>query len=192
MGPPDVLSDGAPRCTLGVIRTVMTEEDAMKRDPHLMDLSRDHHHALVLAREAMTAAEKGSDEDVARAWEAVAVGFETDLDPHFKVEERYLLPPMEAVGERAMAERTGEEHARLRALPTDEGDSRDRLRRFGELLRDHVRFEENELFPRAEEVLTAEALVEVAEASAATEAALLREAEWARKRREKEAPERGE
>lgn len=36
----------------------------MKRDPHLLDLSRDHHHALVLARRAETTAADGTAAEV--------------------------------------------------------------------------------------------------------------------------------
>lgn len=153
----------------------------MKRDANLQDLSRDHHHALVLARRAERAAETGSDEEVASMWEAIAHAFDSDLGPHFDVEEQQLLPPLEAAGEDELVGRTRSDHQRLRALCAQTGDERERLRRFGELLREHVRFEESELFPTAEKVLEPSELVAVAEASAATAAALQRAEDRAKK-----------
>lgn len=146
----------------------------MKRDPHLHDLSRDHHHALVLARQAERAALSGSDADVAAIWASVSVAFEAELNPHFIVEEQHLLSALEGAGEEALTARTRAEHARLRALNGGADNARDRLAKFGALLRQHVRFEERELFPLAEELLSIEALQAVAEASAATMAATQR------------------
>jgi len=148
----------------------------MKRDPRLHDLSRDHHHALVLARQARLAA-KGSDEEVDAQLEAARTKLEHDLLPHFRVEEQLLLPALEAAGCVDLAERIRVDHARLRDLLRDvQGHARERLRRFGQLLRDHVRFEEHELFPAAEEKLDADTLARVARVSATLESAQQRRA----------------
>ena len=42
--------------------------------------------------------------------------FEQELEPHFDLEERLLLPGVERLGEAALAERTRDEHAQLRRL----------------------------------------------------------------------------
>ncbi len=140
----------------------------MKRDPRLQDLSRDHHHALVLARQSRAAA-KGTDAGVRDQLAAARTKFELDLLPHFAVEEELLLPALEAAGCVELVDRTRADHERLKALldASEPGDDRERLRRFGQLLRDHVRFEESELFPAAEERLDPGTLTAVAEASAA-------------------------
>ncbi|MFT6397927.1 MAG: hemerythrin-like domain-containing protein [Bradymonadia bacterium] len=108
--------------------------------------------------------------DLADIWEAAKAAFSGELEPHFSVEERLLLRPLASVGETALVERTIREHTRLRALIELDGESEVVLE-FGELLTAHVRFEERELFPRAEEVLDAETLDAVATASAALEPA---------------------
>ena len=146
----------------------------MKRDPNLQDLTRDHHHALVLARRAERAAADGSSDEVALMWESIADAFESDLGPHFEVEERYLLPPLDAAGEDSLGRRTRSDHQQLRELLARKGDPRERLLQFGELLREHVRFEESELFPAAEKALGPAELAAVAEASADTEASVRR------------------
>ena len=142
----------------------------MKRDPRLQDLSRDHHHALVLARKALQALD-GADEDLSAMWTEIVAAFFEELQPHFEVEEKYLLVALDQAGAQALADRTRAEHARLRELVTAEIKSREHLRELGELLRDHVRFEEGELFPAAEQRLDEHQLGQVARASAATESA---------------------
>jgi iron-sulfur cluster repair protein YtfE (RIC family) len=144
----------------------------MKRDPRLQDLSRDHHHALVLARQSRMAA-KGTDEEARAQLTATRTKLEHDLAPHFAVEEELLLPALEAAGCVELVARTRTDHDRLRELlrESEAIEDRERLRRFGQLLRDHVRFEENELFPAAEANLDAGTLTAVAERSAALDSA---------------------
>lgn len=148
----------------------------MKRDPHLLDLCRDHHHALVLARRAETTAADGTDDDVTSTWETIAKAFDAELTPHFEVEELYLLPPLDMAGKVELARRTRSDHERLRSLLASDDDPRSRLREFGARLRQHVRFEEQELFPAAETTLDAAQLQAVASTSASIATAVRRTA----------------
>jgi hemerythrin-like domain-containing protein len=131
----------------------------MHRHPHLHGLSSDHHDALVLARELERAAARWTPADGA----ALAARFARELEPHFRIEEELLLPALEARGEGSLAERTRADHARLRAevAAAAAGDGA-AVRRFAEVLFEHVRFEERELFPACERELEAELLAEVA------------------------------
>ncbi len=127
----------------------------MKRAAGLSGLSRDHHAALVLARRAGNAA--GSDDKTARAeWQRVSEFFRTELELHFRIEEQSLLPALADAGEAVLVERTLSEHARLRELSRE--PSHRHLREFSSLLRAHIRFEEQVLFQRAQEVLDRSAL----------------------------------
>ncbi len=139
----------------------------MKRHPQLQGLSRDHHHTLVLARRAARTAANGTDAEVGAQWAAVATAFEAELLPHFEVEERHLLPRLAGAGLTDLVLRTQTEHARVRALREPGEGPRERLAELGQLLAEHVRFEEGTLFPAAEEALGADALEAIAEASAA-------------------------
>lgn len=133
----------------------------MKRSQELIALTREHHHALVLARRAIDGARD------ATAARELATGladiFASQLEPHFQNEEQTLLPPMRDAGELARVARTLDEHRRLRALAqaVGQGDLGS-LAPFGRLLEAHVRFEERELFPLAEAILPAAALAAVA------------------------------
>lgn len=126
----------------------------MYRDPRLRGLSNDHHQALVLARTLVVAAKQGGD-DLVSAGKELAERFESELDPHFIVEEDVLLPPLLALGEHALIERTELDHAYLRegARLAALGQT-DHLAAYGERLADHVRFEERELFERCQELLS--------------------------------------
>ena len=104
----------------------------MKRDPRLHALSSEHHQALVLARRA-------------RRGESV-VGQLKELEAHFAIEERVLLPALARAGRADLAARTVDEHADIRHSVNDPV-------RFGELLEAHVRFEERELFPICEALI---------------------------------------
>lgn len=143
----------------------------MKRHPALEPLSHDHHRALVLARRLRRAADEPG--GALRELEhAVQREFEAELDPHFRVEERCLLPALREAGADASVRRTEEDHARLRALVGGEEApwSAARARELGALLEAHVRFEERELFPQAEARLSEDALDAVRRAALAAAA----------------------
>ncbi|HUX62424.1 hemerythrin domain-containing protein [Sulfuricella sp.] len=131
----------------------------MKRHSALQSLSREHHGALVLALACTRAASSGSNEKIHAACERVARQFETDLEPHFRQEEDALLPLLRNAGQDALVRRTLDDHACLRAM-ANALCSRDPacLGEFGKTLSDHVRFEEQGLFPIAEQVVPTELL----------------------------------
>jgi hemerythrin-like domain-containing protein len=126
----------------------------MKRHAALQQLSREHHHALKLARLARFASDSGHALAIAEAAEKIVETFTEALENHFQSEEKDLLPALDAVGASALVERTLAEHAELRNLKRRlaEPDS-ELLARFATLLYDHVRFEEREVFETAQKLL---------------------------------------
>lgn len=128
----------------------------MKRSAVLLKWSKEHHTALLLARRIATASD-----DAAKAalLAPVTTIFDRQLEPHFRAEEAVLLPRLEAAGQINLVRRTWQEHLLLRELAARiaSGD-RAALMPFGSMLKDHVRFEERELFAAAEVVLPAEFL----------------------------------
>jgi hemerythrin-like domain-containing protein len=122
----------------------------MKRHPELQALSREHHGALKLARDAKIAAGSADAAQVERLAARVVNCFAAELEPHFMIEEQELLPRLAQAAQGAEAPlvaRTLAEHAALRALAerlrTPDANA---LAEFAELLAAHVRFEERELF----------------------------------------------
>ncbi|MHB1835915.1 MAG: hemerythrin domain-containing protein [Solirubrobacteraceae bacterium] len=127
----------------------------MKRSAALAPLSRDHHHALVIAS-AMTR----SGDATARSTAMLFADFIDEHEArHFALEEALLLPAL-GPGERgrALAGRVLADHRYLRdaaqrlALEHLQ-PSVDVLREIGARLRAHVQLEERELFPYLEQSL---------------------------------------
>ena len=130
----------------------------MRRHPCLQPLSDDHHGALVLAwRIARSAKDRPQRDAVAKVWGDLQQRFARELEPHFRVEEERLFSQLEAAGEHPLVARARADHARLRELAHSESDPVV-AQQFSELLHRHVRFEERELFPRAESLLPLAAL----------------------------------
>lgn len=146
----------------------------MKRHASLVPLSRDHHHGLVLAQRLIL----GRSTNPRADWPADRVQqaarlvefFESDLRPHFEIEEAHVFP----AAARDLADGDSRtraliaEHEAMRAMIRDlDADSasrlQERLTAFGELLKAHIHAEERILFeqmqvacaPRALEALGA-------------------------------------
>jgi hemerythrin-like domain-containing protein len=135
----------------------------MKRHPALAPLSRDHHHALVLAQRLRRANEDDAD-DAARAF---LEHWTREERLHFRLEEEVLLPAFAAHGDpdHPAVVRTLLDHMRIRAdverLATDARPPL--LHDLGTRLADHVRHEENELFPLIERTIPEPALAALGE-----------------------------
>jgi hypothetical protein len=132
----------------------------MKRTAALAPLSRDHHLALVVARQLSraTPAQAG-----AAAQRFVRFLAEHEL-AHFALEETVLLPALpDEPQARALAEQTRKDHRYLRAAMqrlrgSPQAADVDLLHEIGGRLRTHVQMEERELFPYLERSLEPAAL----------------------------------
>jgi len=134
----------------------------MKRCPELQDLSREHHTALKLAVHLKRAVASGDEALIDEGCERTRLLFDSELLPHFREEERRLLPALESAGGSAVVARTLIEHRALQRLVREmDIPDPDILQRFAELIAEHVRFEENELFPAAEDLLGRERLAQL-------------------------------
>lgn len=147
----------------------------MKRTEALKPLSREHHHTLFVAKEVRDADESGAEE--ARA--ALVDLWHEENALHFRIEEEVLLPGsgLEGPDRDEEVARMLADHLKIRrrmaklATEAREGapvDLED-LKEFAGFMRDHVRFEERELFPRIEREMADDALEELAAAIEAAE-----------------------
>ncbi len=136
----------------------------MKRVPELRALSNDHHRGLVLARKAKKSGTE-SDLSLRDMWVSIELYFKTDLEPHFQIEELHIGSNLEAAGESGMAKRLYEEHDALRRFIHSKSErTSSNLQKFGELLEEHIRFEERELFEVAQNNLSADVLFAIEKA----------------------------
>ncbi|HEY6093990.1 MAG TPA: hemerythrin domain-containing protein [Gallionellaceae bacterium] len=128
----------------------------MKRSPLLQPLSREHHTALSLANACQRAAESGDTTLIDQACQRGLQLYANELDAHFNTEEQTLLPLLQTTETQPLAQRTLLEHRQLRDLLDGLRQSNaESLKEFGQLLKEHVRFEERELFPALEVTLHA-------------------------------------
>lgn len=131
----------------------------MKRHSDLLQLSREHHDALKLARDARRAAEHGTPGVLAAFATHATQTFATKLDPHFSVEERGLLVLLAQAGQLELVVRTHTEHSDLRRLVRDMATPDvGTLLRFADLLMAHVRFEEREVFEAVQTILSKQSI----------------------------------
>jgi hypothetical protein len=137
----------------------------MKRSEALAPLSRDHHRALEVALRLRRASAESAGDAADRF-----LGFwDQDGRRHFEIEERLLLDalPAETPGWAELAARVRSEHADIRArADAVAGGTRDpaALHQLGQRLRDHVRFEERQLFGTLEDALAEDELARLAAA----------------------------
>ena len=127
----------------------------MKRSPALVPLGHDHHQALEAALRLRRATAGDLDAVVERFREFWA---EHERRRHFEIEEELLLPALEGDEEwDGMADRVRREHEQIRGY-ADGLRTLEHAHALGQLLNDHVRFEERELFELLEARLDADRL----------------------------------
>jgi len=157
----------------------------MKRHQALRDLSSDHHQGLVQARRMIRAASgesaapqpqlAASGEDV-EASQVAQVAREflafwaEHTEPHFREEEEVLLPAFAVYGKTSAKPivRMLADHVAIRHMVSELSSQVDgnqsyskTMRTIGEMLRAHIRHEENLVFPLIEEAMPEEALQEL-------------------------------
>ena len=138
----------------------------MKRSDALAQLSRDHHHGLVVAQRLNRATKTTAP----AARETFLTFWETEARDHFRVEEDVLLPAFarhHAPTDDAVT-RVLTDHADLRRrtadLATNSSPKPEELHALGDRLHAHIRHEERILFPRIEAALSENELIELAAA----------------------------
>ena len=147
----------------------------MLRDPSLVPLSRQHHHALALCVRIQRAPLSSVSE--LEQWQAeIELCQQTEIELHFQAEEQFIFPearlfdPMRSVVDDLIADhallRQGFAKASARAMNAAD------LNHFAQQLTAHIRKEEGQLFETMQKCMTAEQLarigVEVAKALQST------------------------
>ena len=139
----------------------------MKRHPSLHPLSQHHHFALIQALEMRRAAEAPVEKRqaaVGRQVEKFVRFWHKTGYRHFREEEEIVLPAYARharLDEDADIMRLLADHAEIRAAVLDFEQRREKklaipaeaVAHLAKLLHDHVRLEENEVFPRIEKIL---------------------------------------
>jgi hemerythrin-like domain-containing protein len=144
----------------------------MKRHPSLHPLSQHHHFALIQALGMRRAAEAPAEKRQAaieRQAEKFVRFWHNTGHKHFREEEEILLPAYARhtrLDQDAGVMRLLADHAEIRAAILDFERRREKkleippeaMAHLAKLLHDHIRMEENEVFPRIEKILGEENL----------------------------------
>ena len=135
-----------------------------KRHPALIPLSHDHHHGLALAlrcrKHALGQLNPGDPAAMEACAAEVSRFFNGNLAAHFEAEETVLFPLMSAYEEcRELVARLQGDHRKFREMlsgPMERGALPKFLFDFGDLLEQHIRSEERQLFPAFETLVPAD------------------------------------
>jgi hypothetical protein len=134
----------------------------VKRHPALAELSRDHHHALVVAK----ALRRGGARQEITPGALFAHFWRTDGEAHFRLEEDVLLPAYALHGDprHPAIVQMLIDHMMIRrdAALVAAGGSTEIMCRLGASLIAHVRLEERQVFPLIEETLSEDELDAIA------------------------------
>jgi hemerythrin-like domain-containing protein len=128
----------------------------IKRSEQLAPLSREHHEGLLFAWKIKQGLKNGT--AIKTISQFVQWFWQNDLQEHFRKEEQVLANCLPA-GD-ALVTRMTDEHQNIEALIHINGNIADEalLAQLADAVNDHIRFEERELFPHAEKILTTEQL----------------------------------
>lgn len=134
----------------------MQEKKPIKRNEHIVKLSKDHHFTLLFCWKIRNGLKFGV--EPSRIINYVNYFWQHLMQPHFSEEETVLFAPVQD----AAVQRALNEHAQIaeqiRALTADENNEATQLSTLADTVDNHVRYEERELFPHLENVLTDEQL----------------------------------
>lgn len=132
---------------------------AIQRHPSMQQLSREHHHGLVLCWKIRQGFAKGVSAERMKAY--TDWFYRTHLVSHFEMEEKYVFPVLGA--DHKLIRQALEDHRLLTRLfgePTNPGEF---LKQIEVELEKHIRFEERTLFNEIEKAATPEQLAFIRE-----------------------------
>ena len=137
----------------------------MRRHNSIINLSRDHHQGLILAQLIRKNAPqyKNLPDTLEGKINYTLNAYKADLLPHFKKEEEILFPFVKGMNEKLdeLIKQLIEEHKKITDLVIrieKEDNKEEILDKLGNLLAQHIRKEERELFEIVQDILTEEEL----------------------------------
>jgi hemerythrin-like domain-containing protein len=136
----------------------------MKRDKNLETLSWEHHDGLVLAFRLEKGIKNNVDTNIISDY--LLHNWDHGLGHHFWQEEQSLITPLRKfeIGRELLHQMTVE-HDQLKNLISDVisngKDIKSNIAQFYQCLNQHIRFEERQLFPLVQEIVSSGALVKI-------------------------------
>lgn len=134
------------------------EQKPLKRNKHILQLSKDHHFTLLFCWKIRQGLKMGV--EVERIQKYVQYFWQHDMKAHFREEEEILFVPVQD----AHVQKAIDDHKQIKelvdaVLQAPEGEERSQqLSILADTVDAHVRYEERVLFPHLEQTLTQEQL----------------------------------
>ncbi|WP_310633864.1 hemerythrin domain-containing protein [Paraburkholderia sp.] len=123
----------------------------MPLSQRLLHLSLEHQTAMKLAR-GIRELMPEDDSALPAVAEHIRQIYASDMLAHFQEEEHHVCPALLEIGRQDLVDRVRDDHKRLGELANALAEpSVERLEAFSELLREHVQFEEEEVFEALEQ-----------------------------------------
>jgi len=137
----------------------MEEIKPLKRSKELAPLSREHHDGLLFAWKIKQGL--ANETSIETLCNYTRWFWSNHIKPHFKEEEKVLVKFLPE--DNALVKQMFREHAQIRDLiiHLDKEPDPSSLQLLAEFVNNHIRFEERQLFPYAEQTLTPEQLNEI-------------------------------
>ncbi len=114
----------------------------IKRSKELIQLSREHHHALLLGWKIKRGIQKNV--ELSSIEKYVKWFYQNHLKPHFEIEEKFVFPLLDDSNENKKIVLA--QHQQLKNLFEKESLTIETLQQINTILTDHIRFEERTLF----------------------------------------------
>ncbi|TKK71006.1 hemerythrin domain-containing protein [Ilyomonas limi] len=134
----------------------MSEKKPIKRNVHIVKLSKDHHFTLLFCWKIRCGLKFRV--EPSRIISYVNYFWQHHMQSHFREEETILFAPVKD----AAVQKALKEHAQIteqiQALNADKSNATNKVAMLADTVDNHVRYEERELFPHLESVLTDEQL----------------------------------
>lgn len=131
----------------------MESHQPIKRSESLKNLSREHHFGLLLCWKIKEGLKRA---DHQRVKQYVDYFFKEYLEPHFRIEEKYVFPLLGE--EHSMVQTAIEDHRKLRSLFAENDKVLESLQDIENTLEKHIRFEERVLFKELQRVVPEDSL----------------------------------
>ncbi|MEO5999563.1 MAG: hemerythrin domain-containing protein [Chitinophagaceae bacterium] len=137
----------------------MTDKKPIKRNEHIIKLSKDHHFTLLFCWKIRNGLKL--EVEPGRIVRYVKYFWKNHMLPHFTEEETILFTPVKD----AEVQRALDEHAditsRINVLEIEGVNAIQLLSKLADTVDNHVRYEERHLFPHLEKVLTNVQLISI-------------------------------
>ena len=137
----------------------MEKNNPIKRTDALKPLSREHHHGLLLGWKIKQGVSKSIDPE--RIGNYVHWFYEKFLTDHFEMEENWVFPVL-GVGD-PLVKQALKEHRQIEKMISEKDNTYSSLLEFADLLTDHIRFEERQLFNKIQDEASKSELAEIEE-----------------------------